>query len=85
MDLILKRARLAADPGRLVDIGIMDGRIAVVEPALAADGEAIDLEGRMVSSGFVETHIHRDKSCILDRCRCDSGDITQAIAEVART
>ena len=26
--------------------------------------------GRVVSAGFVETHIHLDKSCILARCDC---------------
>ena len=31
----------------------------------------IDLGGRLVSPGFVETHIHLDKSCILDRCKSE--------------
>ena len=68
MDLILKDARLPGDATRSVDIGIADGRIAAIEPDLAAEGETIELGGRLVSPGFVETHIHLDKSCILDRC-----------------
>ena len=35
----------------------------------AAEAETIDVDGRLVAPGFVETHIHLDKSCILDRCR----------------
>jgi cytosine deaminase len=37
-----------------------------------------------VSPGFVETHIHLDKSCILDRCKSDRGDLEEAIAEAAK-
>ncbi|MGX1307009.1 cytosine deaminase [Amorphus suaedae] len=84
MDLILKDARLPGDAGRSVDIGIADGRIAAIEPDLAAEGETIDLGGRLVSPGFVETHIHLDKSCILDRCSSRRGDLEEAISEVAK-
>ena len=37
-----------------------------------------------MSPGFVETHIHLDKSCILDRCRSERGDLEEAIAEAAK-
>src|SRR5262245_39870707 len=30
--------------------------------------EELDVAGGVVSPGFVETHIHLDKTCILDRC-----------------
>jgi cytosine deaminase len=55
-----------------------------IEPGLAAEGETIDLAGRLVSPGFVETHIHLDKSCILDRCKSERGDLEEAIAEAAK-
>ncbi len=84
MDLILRRARLLQDPARIVDVGIRGGRIAAVETSLAADGEVVDLDGRLLVPGFVETHIHLDKSCILDRCGPEMGDIGAAIATVAR-
>ncbi len=83
MDLILRRARLPGLSG-LADLGIAEGRIVAVEPALAAEGETVDLDGRLVVPGFVETHIHLDKSCILDRCRADAGDLAGAIAAVGR-
>ena len=68
-DLILRRAHIAgaAAGAPPMDIAIADGVIAAIEPALAADGAALDLAGCMVSPGLVETHIHLDKSRILDR------------------
>ncbi|HUZ34557.1 MAG TPA: amidohydrolase family protein [Xanthobacteraceae bacterium] len=84
MDLILRNARCLGAEDRLADIGIAGGRIAVIAPDLAAEGETIDLGGRLVSPGFVETHIHLDKSCILDRCKFERGDVAEAVAEVAK-
>lgn len=84
MDLIVRNARLPDDPARTVDIGIAGGKIAAIEPNLSADAETLDAGGRLVSPGFVETHIHLDKSCILDRCQAQRGDLEEAIAEVAK-
>jgi cytosine/creatinine deaminase len=69
MDLIIRNARLStrpADPP--VDIGVENGRIAAIAPALAADGRAHDAAGGLVCAGLIETHIHLDKSRIIDRC-----------------
>ncbi|MDJ0949074.1 MAG: amidohydrolase family protein [Alphaproteobacteria bacterium] len=85
MDLILRDARIADGEGeRAVDIGIAAGRIAAIEPALAADAETLELGGRLVTPGFVETHVHLDKSRILDRCAQRTGTLDEAIAEVAK-
>ena len=84
MDVVLRNARLAPAPGRLVDVGIAGGRIAAIETGLAAEGQSLDLGGRLLSPGFVETHIHLDKSCILERCQAKRGDLEEAIAEVAK-
>ena len=84
MDLILRNARIAGAEGQLTDIGIDGGKIAAIRPALAADGETLDLGGRLVSPGLIETHIHLDKSNILGRCRAERGDIEEAIQEVAK-
>ena len=35
------------------------------------------------SRDLVESHIHLDKSCILDRCKSRQGTLAEAIAEVA--
>jgi cytosine deaminase len=83
MDLILKNARLR-DRAEAVDIAIADGRIAALAPALAADARTIDLGGRLVVPGLIETHIHLDKTCILDRCTIREGTVQEAIAQVAQ-
>ena len=85
MDLILRNALIAgAESEPPVDIGIEGGRIAAIEVGLAAEGEEIDVGGRLVSSGFIETHIHLDKSCLLDRCKSVEGTLEEAISEVAK-
>ena len=85
MDIILSNARVIGAEEELADIGIAGGRIAAIERGLAADGaEIFDLGGRLVSPGFVETHIHLDKSCILDRVKSEKGDLEEAIAEAAK-
>ena len=74
-DLLLRGARLAGakagDP--LLDVRVRDGRIAAIAPGLEGEaGEVVDCGGRLLSPGFVETHIHLDKSCTIDRCACET-------------
>ncbi len=70
-DLILKNAHLV--DGTATDIGVANGRIAALGANLGTDArEVIDCGGRLVSPGFVETHIHLDKSCTIDRCACET-------------
>jgi cytosine deaminase len=86
-DTILRNGRVAGLEQGPVDIGVRDGRIAAIAPALDAgtsDGTRdIALDGRLVIPGFVETHIHLDKSCISDRCACRTGTLKEAIETVA--
>ena len=85
MDTILRNARIADGPGASpVDIGIEGGRIVAIETGLNAEGLVYDLGGALVTPGFVETHIHLDKSCILDRISSTQGGLDDAIGEVAR-
>ena len=85
MDLILRNAHIAGrDDQQTFDIGIDKGVIAAIDPRLAAEGREMDLGGRLVSPGFIETHIHLDKSNILDRCKAEKGDLEEAIGEVAK-
>jgi cytosine deaminase len=83
MDLILRNARLI-DRDAPVDIAVAGGRIAALAPDLAAEGRALDVAGRLVVPGLIETHIHLDKTCILDRCTIREGTVQEAIAEVGR-
>jgi cytosine/creatinine deaminase len=82
LDLVLRNARLADGPTPL-DIGIAGGRIVELAPEIAADAPEEQLDGRLVIAGLVETHIHLDKSCILDRCQGEQGTLAEAIAAVA--
>jgi len=69
MDLIVRNARLA---DRLVDgpldIAVANGRIAAVGKELGEAADVFDAAGRLVCAGLIETHIHLDKSRIIDRC-----------------
>jgi cytosine deaminase len=84
-DLLLRNARIVDRPEGTFDIGIKDGRFAAIEAQLPK-GDAPDqnLNGRLLVPGFVETHIHLDKSCLLGRCNCEKGTLEEAIGEVAK-
>lgn len=84
MDLILRNARTEISaPSQVVDIGIAGDRLAAIGGALAAEGREIDLGGHLVVPGYVESHIHLDKSCILERCTIGTGGKDEAIREVS--
>jgi cytosine/creatinine deaminase len=84
MDLIVRNARLASTPeAPPVDIGVQSGRIIAVEPNLVADGPEYDADGNLACAGFVETHIHLDKSCIIDRCPPETDRQANAVPRVA--
>lgn len=75
MDLVLRGATLMGGVAEgTQDVGVVDGRIAEIAPRIAATGrEEIDLGGRLLTPGLVESHIHLDKSRIVDRCAPEPG------------
>ena len=68
MDFIIRNARLSDRPAEAVDIGFAGGRIAAIERNVAADAPAYDAKGLLACPGLIESHIHLDKSRIIDRC-----------------
>jgi cytosine deaminase len=82
-DLLLRNLRIAGRGADTFDIGVVAGKIAEIAPTISADIQGEDIGGRLVTPGFVETHIHLDKSCILDRCQSKEGTLQEAIAQVA--
>src|SRR3954463_14118446 len=68
MDLIIRNARLSDRAGEPLDIGIEAGRIVAIEHAIVADAQVYDAQGMLACPGLIETHIHLDKSRIIDRC-----------------
>ena len=80
MDLIVRNAR-ARDERDLVDIGVIGDRIEAVQPHLAGTArEEIDAAGRLVAPGFVNLHLHADKSLLGEVMRPNlSGTLPEAI------
>lgn len=83
LDLVLRHACIhGCGHGTTMDIGIRAERIVEIAPSIATDAREIDLGGRLVCGGFIETHIHLDKACILGRCG-HSESLAHAIAKVS--
>ncbi|MBN8889596.1 MAG: amidohydrolase [Rhodospirillales bacterium 70-18] len=85
MDLIVRNTRLSCDPvAPPVDIGVRDGRIVAIEPGLRAEArEVYDAGGCMACGGFCETHIHLEKSRIIDRCAPANGRDAMAVRRIS--
>ena len=81
-DRIFRNAVTRSSPTP-VDIGVSGGRIAAIAPHLACEAAEIDIDGRLVLPGFVDSHIHLDKACLLGRCGHVQGSLKDAIAAVA--
>jgi cytosine deaminase len=82
-DLLLREARLPERGEALYEIGVTEGRIAAIGTDLGPGRVTETAGGRLVLPGFVDSHLHLDKSCILDRCSAE-GALKDAIAEVSR-
>jgi len=77
-DLILGSCRLP--DGREADVGCRDGRIAEIGTLTGRPASrAIDCEGRAVTPGLVEAHIHLDKALLADRAPGVAGTLAEAI------
>lgn len=83
-DLILRNVHIDGRESA-VDIAIKDQIIAAIGTGL--DGEALDdfdAGGAYAFGGFVDTHIHLDKACILDRCTLCAGTLAEAVQQTAQ-
>ena len=84
VDLVLRNALIAGHPG-LVDIAIRDGLIAEIGSRITCEAvEVEDLEGAFAFPGFVDSHIHLDKACIMERCSICAGTLEEAVRETAK-
>jgi len=62
LDLVVRQARIAtATDSFLADIGVRDGRIALLGDDLPAATREIDAAGRVVTPGGVDAHCHLDQ------------------------
>ena len=80
MQLLLKNAKLR-DRWELVDLAVDNGYIQQIGPALDVQAETvIDAEGCLVTTSFIDPHIHLDKVNIFDVVRKnESGTLKEAI------
>src|SRR5271156_1778890 len=84
MDLIVRNVRLANDPAaEPVDVGVAGGNIVAIEKGLAAEAETYDAGGRLACGGVIETHIHLDKTPIVDRPPAQTGRRISPMQQVA--
>lgn len=83
---LVEGANLASDADGLavVDIEIIDGRIAAIRPTgvVTAVGPSIDLDRGMVWPGFVDCHTHLDKGHIWPRAVNPDGTFQGALSTV---
>lgn len=78
LDLLLRECRLP--DGRVVDLGCRAGRIAEIGDLAGrrADREVAG-EGRAVTPGLVDAHIHLDKALLSDRAPSREGSLAEAL------
>jgi cytosine/creatinine deaminase len=82
MDLVVRNARVAGGP--LADIGFSrGGKIVAIGRDLSTDAPSYDAEGHLACAGLVETHIHLDKTRIIERCPPEDGRNANAVSRVA--
>ncbi len=84
MDLTVRNARLANESAAgTVDIGVAGGKIVAIEQGLPSDGDSYDAAGRLACAGLIETHIHLDKSRLLDRAPPETTRLINPMKQVA--
>jgi cytosine/creatinine deaminase len=80
------RAQDSTEPSVVCDIAIDGQRIASVEPSADADPvkNSVDLAGAIVFPGFVDTHVHLDKTHTWNRAPNRSGSFGEALETLGR-
>ncbi|HWV10954.1 MAG TPA: amidohydrolase family protein [Pseudomonas sp.] len=76
--LTILNARLGDSSQPLQTLYVDNGRFV---SAPVAGSETLDLDGKLLLPGLVETHIHLDKACIMQRCQLEEGTLAEAIAQ----
>ena len=83
MDLVIRNAR-TPDADGVVDIALRAGRIARIGAHLAGSGgQEIDVGGKLVIPGLIETHFHLDKALLGCGAPADAGSVAGAIRATA--
>ncbi|WP_028241124.1 amidohydrolase family protein [Stutzerimonas azotifigens] len=79
--LKIVNARLG-DAGQLgATLWVENGRFVERLSSSELTFETLDVAGGLLLPGLVETHIHLDKACIMERCRLQEGTLAEAVAQ----
>lgn len=83
-DLLLRRGKLlglTSPSQEFVDVGIKNGKVAAIAPSLEGQAtQEIDVQGKLVSPPFVESHIHLDSALTAGEPRWnESGTLFEGI------
>ena len=81
--LLFKNLRLPNQPNRITELRVEHGRFIETFADDASPLTEIDLGGNLVLPGLIETHIHLDKACIMDRCKLKEGTLKEAVASTS--
>ncbi|GLK88744.1 amidohydrolase family protein [Pseudomonas turukhanskensis] len=73
-------ARLGDDTGT-TELYVENGYFVAAFGPATRDWQTLDLQGRLLLPGLIETHIHLDKACIMQRCHLHEGTLSEAIAQ----
>lgn len=82
---MIRSARVSDDQS-LVDIFIQNGRIRAMASRLdyITETTVIDADGRVVTPGLIESHIHPDKAFLEERLPNQSGTLSEAIHNTSK-
>jgi cytosine deaminase len=79
LDLLVRKVRIDDDQP-IVDIGMKDGRIALIERDIEASAaEIIDAAERVAIPGLIEAHLHLDKALLHRRLPARASTLEEAI------
>ena len=73
-------ARLG-DGNRCTELYVENGHFVASFSSYTSHWETLDLHGQLVLPGLIETHIHLDKACIMQRCHLHEGTLAEAVAQ----
>lgn len=78
--LIISNARVGND-ATPTTLYVENGRFVDALSRNAVACETLDLGGKLLLPGLIETHIHLDKACIMQRCQLQAGTLAEAVQQ----
>lgn len=64
-----------------VQLYVEDGHFVEAFSSGLKHWQTLDLQGMLLMPGLIETHIHLDKACIMQRCHLQEGTLGEAVAQ----